>query len=101
MTIAKIQEENKLTLKLTGWLDTTTVNALASEVDAIESAEAIVFDFNELEYISSAGLRQVAAAAKKAKAINADFSIEGAGKDVMAVFRLTGLDKKFHVTPKE
>lgn len=101
MTITKIQEENKLTLKLTGWLDTTTVNALASEVDAIESAESIVFDFNELEYISSAGLRQVAAAAKKAKAMDADFSITGAGKDVMAVFKLTGLDKKFHVTPKE
>ena len=101
MTITKIREENRLTLRLNGWLDTTTAGELADAVDAIETAEAIVFDFNELEYISSAGLRQVAAAAKKAKAINADFSIEGAGKDVMAVFRLTGLDKKFHVTPKE
>ena len=101
MTITKIQEDSRLTLRLTGWLDTTTVAELAAEVDSIENADAIVFDFSELEYISSAGLRQVAATSKKAKALNADFSIVGAGKDVMAVFKLTGLDRKFSVTPKE
>lgn len=101
MTITKTQDGKRVTLKLNGWLDTTTSGSLAAETETITGVESILFDFAELEYISSAGLRQVVATARKAKDMGAEFAVENVGKDVMAVFTLTGLNKKIHITAKE
>ena len=58
MTINKISEDNQLTLSLSGRLDTTTAPKLEAELkNSINEVERLVFDFKELEYISSAGLR--------------------------------------------
>lgn len=101
MTISKTLENNVLTLKLEGWLDTTTSESFGEEIEKIENPSSIVLDFEKLEYISSAGLRQVVACSRKAKAINADFSIINAGVEVMSVFQLTQLDKKYKISKKQ
>lgn len=100
MTITKSIENNILTLKLEGWLDTTTSEDLGKEIEKCDNVSSIILDFEKLEYISSAGLRQVVAFSKKAKSIDADFSIINAGLEVMSVFQLTQLDKKFKIGTK-
>lgn len=100
MTITRIDENNTVTLKLEGWLDTLTSSELGKEIEAIGQTDAIVLDFDQLEYISSAGLRQVIACNKKAQSMGASFSVINAGNEVMSIFRLTGVDKKLKVSAK-
>ena len=101
MNILKTLENDTLTLSLEGWLDTNTSAELAAEIEKIEEVKHLIFDFEKLEYISSAGLRQIAATARKCKAMDAQFTILNAGREVMSVFKLTGLDKKFNITEKQ
>ena len=66
MEIISRTEGNKVTMEITGWLDTQTAPQLEEELSKLsDEATSLVFDFAKLEYISSAGLRQVVAAYKK------------------------------------
>ena len=100
MKINATNENGKVVLKLEGWLDTVSSPELGEAVDAIEEANAIVLDFENVEYMASAGLRQVIAAHKKAKAIDAQFSIINVGTEVMSIFRMTNIDRKLDITAK-
>lgn len=100
MTITLNKENKKLTVLIEGWLDTVAAPELGKVIDAAEDFDTLVFDFEKLEYISSSGLRQVAAAYKKCRDITADFSIINANKEVMSIFELTALDKKIKISAK-
>lgn len=100
MTIIATDNEGKITLSLDGWLDTISAPELGEEIEKIEKAEEIVLDLDKVEYIASAGLRQVIACHKKAKSIGASFAVINVGCETMSVFSLTGLDKKLNITAK-
>lgn len=100
MTISTEKNEGKITFKLDGWLDTASAPELGAEIDKIEAAEAIIIDFDNVEYMASAGLRQIVACNRKAKEINADFSVINVGQETMSIFQLTGLDKKLNIIEK-
>lgn len=100
MTITKKNENGIITLELEGQLDSVTSPQLEEEVNAIEEATAIIFDFALVEYISSAGLRQVLFANKKAKNLGARFSVINAGAQAMSIFHLTGVEKKLDIKSK-
>ena len=55
-----------------------------------------VFDFAKLEYISSAGLRQVVSAYKKMSCKDG-FKIINVSDEVFDVFKLTGFDQKINI----
>ena len=97
MTINKLEENGTITLQLDGWLDTISSPELGAVVDEITEATAIILDFEKVEYIASSGLRQVVACTKKARALNAAFSVINVGTEVMSIFQLTGLDKKIDI----
>ena len=60
MEIITKTEGNKATMEISGWLDTQTAPQLGEALSGLEdSITSLVFDFTNLEYISSAGLRQV------------------------------------------
>ena len=91
MEIVKKTEENKVTMEISGWLDTRTApKALGDDVTSL------VFDFAGLEYISSAGLRLVIVAYKK-MAGKDGFKILNVSDEVFDVFSLTGLDQKIDI----
>ena len=60
---------------------------------------SLVFDFANLEYISSAGLRLVIAAYKK-MAGKEGFRIVNVSDEVYDVFSLTGFDQKINIEKK-
>lgn len=99
MNITVDKNDLAFTIHVEGWLDTEAAPALGAEIEKIVKAETIVLDFKALEYISSSGIRQVVAAYKKAKALEADFSVINVGDDVMEVFKMTNLDRKIHILP--
>ncbi len=101
MNITKETNGNKVTLLLDGWLDMEAAPLLGEEIEKIEGAEEIVIDFDKVEYMSSAGLRQIIAAHKMAKEQGAAFSLTGVHPEIMSIFMLTNLDKKLTITAAE
>ena len=101
MTIHKALQDGKLTIAVEGWLDANSAPQLGAEIHTIGNVTAIVLDFDKLEYISSAGLRQVAAIADKAESLNASFSVINVGDDAMSVFKMTGLTQVFDIRAKQ
>ena len=94
MEIISTTEGNKVTIEITGWLDTQTAPQLEEELSKLsDEATSLVFDFAKLEYISSAGLRQVVAAYKKMQQ-KEGFKIINISDEVYDVFKLTGFDQK-------
>ena len=89
MTIEKKTDGKKLELKVSGRLDTMTAPELESVIkESIDGAGALVLDFEDLEYISSAGLR-VVLGARKAMGDSA-FCVRNLCSDVREIFDITG-----------
>ncbi len=90
MDIIKNQNGNALDLTLVGRLDTTTAPQLEEVVTGgLDGIEALAFDFAQLEYISSAGLRVLLAAQKKMNR-QGTMVIRNANADIQEVFEITG-----------
>ena len=69
MTVTKTLEDKILNVKVEGRLDTATAPELEKELEEVlGEAEELVFDFEGLEYMSSAGLRILLATQKKMSA---------------------------------
>jgi len=97
MNIEKIKQGSTVELKLTGWLDTNTVPVLEREVEALDdSVTNVILDFAELEYISSAGLRQIVTIYKK---MNGNLKLRNVSGEIMNILRMTNLDKKISIEP--
>ena len=97
MEIVNKKEENKVTMEISGWLDTQTAPQLEEALSELDdSITSLVFDFSKLEYISSAGLRQVIAAYKM-MAGKDGFKIIHVSDEVFDVFQLTGFDQKIQI----
>ena len=90
MTIEKKINGEALTLIVSGRLDTQTAPELENELDSVlSSLKELTFDFANLEYVSSAGLRVIL---KAQKAMNAQGSMKltGVNDSIMEVFDITG-----------
>jgi len=90
MTIEKKINGEALTLIVSGRLDTQTAPELENELDSVLSGlKELTFDFANLEYVSSAGLRVIL---KAQKAMNAQGSMKltGVNDSIMEVFDITG-----------
>lgn len=73
-----------------GRLDTTTAPSFEEEVfKAIENVTELVFDFANLEYVSSAGLR-VILKVQKAMNVKGSMKIVNVNEMIMEVFEITG-----------
>jgi anti-sigma B factor antagonist len=90
MTITKAANENVLTLKVSGRLDTNTAPQLESEIqESIEGVKKLILNFEELVYVSSAGLRVILAAQKQMNR-QGSMIIRNVNSTVMEVFEITG-----------
>ena len=90
MEIKKNVQDATLELKLSGRLDTTTAPQLEAELnESTEGITELILDFEELEYISSAGLR-VLLSAQKLMNKQGSMVIKNVCADIMEVFDITG-----------
>ena len=94
MIINKNVNGNELVIKLEGRLDTTTVPDLEKELGDIDNTKNIVFDFEKLEYISSAGLRLIL----KAKKQNDTTKVINCNPEVYDIFNMTGFTEILEVS---
>ena len=90
MEIIKKLDGDKFELKVEGRLDTTTAPELEEVIVAgIEGVKELVFDFETLDYISSAGLR-VLLSAQKIMNKQGDMKVIGVNDTIMEIFEVTG-----------
>lgn len=89
----KIEDEKKYVVLLKGRLDTTTSPKLEEALASFDLKKDLVFDFNNLEYISSAGLRLLLSYKKKLSINDLDVIVRNPNDVVMEVFNITGFDK--------
>ena len=87
-------ENNALVVKVTGRMDAVTApefeKTMGLWIDAGE--KCFVVDLSSLEYISSAGLRNILVIAKKLKAINGKILLAAMEESVNEVFTISGFD---------
>ena len=80
-----------LNLSISGHIDATTAPELEKIVNEdVAKVEKIVFDFEKVEYISSAGLRVLLSVHKAMSSKGGEFVIENVSSDVKNVLEMTG-----------
>ncbi len=90
LNIGKEKNGNELKLALEGRLDTTTAPQLEAEVkEGLDGIESLVFDFENLEYISSAGLR-VLLFAQKTMNKQGSMVVKNCSEEIREIFEVTG-----------
>lgn len=90
MEITMDRVGNELTVALDGRLDTLTSPVLEERLQSsLAGVEKLIFDFEKLEYISSAGLR-VLLAAIHIMADQGTMVVRNVSEEVREVFDITG-----------
>lgn len=95
MEIKKSVEGNKTVFAIDGWLDTLTSPELGAALDELDfDATELELDFAQLEYVSSAGIRQIVAAHKMT---GGKLVVRNVSPEVLEIFKLTGVDKRLNI----
>mgnify|MGYP002734206116 CR=1 FL=1 len=90
MTIHNTLDGTERTIALEGRLDTTTSPELETVLnDSLDGVTSLVFDFEKLDYISSAGLR-VLLSAQKLMNRQGTMKILHVGEVIQEIFEVTG-----------
>ena len=90
MNILKKQDGGSLTITLEGRLDTAASPQLENELrTALNGVTSLVFDLDQLAYVSSAGLR-VLLWAQKTMARQGEMVIRNVKPEIMEIFEVTG-----------
>ena len=79
--------------RIRGQLDASTGPTLSSALARNEDSSRVILDMREVTYISSAGLRVIVQAAKRAEAAKGGVAIFGLQTLVREVFDVSGLGK--------
>ena len=91
MTIQQSRNDGEITLLIEGRVDTNTSPQLQSEIlGAFQEAKRVVLDFEQVSYISSAGLRAILIGQKTAASKNAAMELAHVPDMVMAVLQSVG-----------
>ena len=95
MEIAKTLEDGTVTLALEGWLDTQSAPELAAALDDLgDDVTGLTLDFAAVEYVSSAGIRQIVAAHKK---MGGNLTVSNVSPEVLEILHFSGVDKRLNI----
>lgn len=101
MDIAIQREAPEARIALTGRLDVASAPLLQDFVAALSGPlESLVVDCAQLEYVSSAGLRALLMAHKRAMRDGSPLVLEQVADTVCEVLDMTGFSKVFDVRPR-
>lgn len=90
MQITKTNDNDSLTIALKGRLDTLTAPQLDAEIQGkLDGVKSLVFDFKNLDYISSAGLR-ILLMAQKIMNKQGSMVVKNASSEIKEIFEVTG-----------
>lgn len=92
MNVTKKQNGSELFIEVSGSIDTVTAPELNKIInESLKGINSLIFDFANVDYISSAGLR-VLLAARKSIAKDGNVVIRNSNQNIMDIFTMTGFD---------
>lgn len=98
MKIETIKEENRIILKVEGRIDTNTSREFQSELLlALQKQNEVIADLNEVDYVSSAGLRAMLIAYKAALGREGSFSLRNVHSNVKEILDMSGFSRFIHI----
>lgn len=98
MQISTVKDNTKLTVSVSGKIDTATAPELESFVtDNIEGITELVLDLAEVEYVSSAGLRSILQAQKDMNKQEGKMKILNLSESVKEIFDMIGFSRIFTI----
>ena len=100
MSEIKVSELKRVTLmEVTGRIDSTNANQLGEALNgSIDNGRnQLVLDLSGVEYMSSAGLREMVSALKRVRKGTGDLRLANPSERVKEVLELAGLDTIFEV----
>lgn len=93
MTIEQYKNDTKLTLAISGRLDTLSSPELDELItNGLDNVTDLTLDFNGVDYISSAGLRVLLRAKKKMDTCGT-MKLTGVSPMIMEIFEITGFNE--------
>jgi anti-anti-sigma factor len=101
MNINQESVGNLVILTLNGRLDTLTFSVLESELTAQveKDHKNILLDCQDLDYISSSGLRILLKSLKQVKSVKGRFTLCSLQPQIIQVFKISGFDHLFELFP--
>ena len=97
MNISKRTEGSTLFVEVEGRLDALNARVLEGELrTSMDGITDIVFDFEKLDYIASAGIR-VLVASQKAVGKQGSMTLKNLQPQIMNLMEMTGLSDVFHI----
>lgn len=90
LEINKEISDDKIRIDLKGKLDTSTYTSLEDEIGDIDKYKDITFDFLDLNYISSVGLRILLRAYKSTLANGGKLMVINLNETIKTIFEETG-----------
>ena len=87
MEIVKEKLDNQIVLLIKGRLDTSSAPILEKEINELEKDISVVFDLNNLDYISSVGLRLILLTKKR---YGDNFCLKNVKPEVLEILDMTG-----------
>ena len=91
----EIHKEDDGSIRLIGRLDASQVEKAQAVLNAVESS--VMVDFEELDYISSAGLGALFAVQKRLSTRREGLTLRDLNPHIREVFRLAGFDTIFTI----
>jgi anti-anti-sigma factor len=103
MEIATRKEGGAMVVSVTGRIDAVTAPEFEKRLSALIAGGDIVLllNLNDLEYISSAGLRSILSTAKQLKAKEGKLLFSGLKGPVKDVFKISGFGSIFQIFETE
>ena len=94
MTIEEIKSENRIQLNVEGKIDTISYMDFQNAVlKSFQKSHDIVINMEQVQYISSAGLRALFLGQKTASSKGGSLKIINVPDSVKDIFRVTGFEK--------
>ena len=91
LRIEQKRDGDKLSCKLSGWLDPNTSPDLINKVD-LNGIKSLVLDMSGVEYVFSAGLRSILMLQRLLEFQGGNIKLINLSDDVRSIFECTGLD---------
>lgn len=89
--VKKIVNGSQLTVQVKGRLDTVASKDLSEEMGDLDGFDEVIFDFEDLEYITSAGIRVIMATNLAMLEVNGSVYVKNVDEMVDEVFEMAGL----------
>ncbi len=100
MKVNTFAEGGVMTVTVEGEINTLTTPELAKYVNDLSNVSTLVFDMENVPYVSSAGLRMFIACLKTLNASGGDMLLKNCDEFVAEIFESVGYDKIINIEKK-